>query len=93
MASHGRRIAAFTVVDQKRDWPAALCRRARKGIRPLSMRGPSHARIAGSTVREATIAIPTTRIVPSAKEMNVLSPLRNMPAIATITVRPEIRTA
>ena len=81
------------IADQKRDSPAAHWRRARNGILPLSIRSPSHARSAGSTVSEANIAIATTRIVPSAKEMNVLSPLRNMPAIATITVRPEIRTA
>ena len=42
---------------------------------------------------DANIAIATTRIVPSANEMKVLSPLRNMPAIAAITVRPEISTA
>ena len=47
----------------------------------------------GSTVSDANIAIATTRIVPLANEMNVLSPLMNMPAIATITVTPEIRTA
>ena len=39
------------------------------------------------------MAIATTRIAPSANEMKVLSPLMNMPAIATITVTPEISTA
>ena len=39
------------------------------------------------------MAMATTRIVPSAKEMKALSPLMNMPAIATITVTPEISTA
>ena len=62
-------------------------------MRPFSMRSPSQARSAGSTVIEANIAIATTRIVPSANAMKVLSPLRNMPAIATITVSPEISTA
>ena len=42
---------------------------------------------------EANTATATTRIVPSANEMNVLSPLINIPAIATITVAPEISTA
>ena len=63
------------------------------GSLPFSIRSPSHASTAGSTVSDDRIAIATTRIVPSAKEMNVLSPVRNMPAIAAITVRPEIRTA
>jgi hypothetical protein len=49
--------------------------------------------MAGSTVSEANTAIATTRIVPSANEMKALSPLMNMPAIATITVTPEISTA
>ena len=62
-------------------------------MRPFSTRSPSQASIAGSTVSEANIAIATTSMVPSANEMNVLSPLMNMPAIATITVRPEISTA
>ena len=62
-------------------------------MRPFSTRSPSQASIAGSTVSEANIAIATTRIVPTANEMKALSPLMNMPAIATITVRPEISTA
>ncbi len=62
-------------------------------MRPFSTRSPSHASIAGSTVSEANMAIATTRIVPSANEKKVLSPLRNIPAMAAITVRPEISTA
>ncbi len=62
-------------------------------MRPRSTRSPSQASTAGSTVSEETTAIATTRIVPSAKEMKVLSPDRNIPAIAAITVRPEISTA
>ena len=62
-------------------------------MRPFSTRSPSQDSIAGSTVSDANIAIATTRIVPSANEMNALSPLMNMPAIATITVTPEISTA
>ncbi len=34
----------------------------------------------------------TTSIVAAAKPSKVLSPLMNIPAIATITVKPEIRT-
>lgn len=47
---------------------------------------------AGSTVSEASIADATTKIVPVANETNVGAPARYMPAIATITVTPEIRT-
>jgi hypothetical protein len=63
------------------------------GTRPFSTRSPSQDSIAGSTVSDANMAMATTTIAPSAKEMNDLSPLMNMPAIATITVMPEIRTA
>jgi hypothetical protein len=62
-------------------------------MRPLSTRSPSQDNIAGNTVSDASIAIATTRIVPTANAMKVLSPLINMPAIATITVSPEISTA
>ena len=41
---------------------------------------------------EPSTAIATTRIVAIANDPNVLSPVRNIPAIAVITVRPEIRT-
>ena len=44
----------------------------------------------GQHGQRADIATATTMIVPTANEMNVLSPVRNMPAIATITVMPEI---
>ena len=43
---------------------------------------------AGSTVSEPIIATATTIIVPTEKDMNVLSPERNMPAIAISTVMP-----
>ena len=42
---------------------------------------------------EPSTAIATTRIVAIANEPNVSSPVRNIPAIAVITVRPEMRTA
>ena len=48
---------------------------------------------AGSTVSEPMTAQSTTRIVPTARPANRLLPLRNMPLIATITVRPETSTA
>ena len=79
--------------DQKRDSPAGPRLRPSSGTRPFSTRSPSQLSIAGSTVSEANTATATTRIVPIANEMKVLSPLMNMPAIATITVTPEISTA
>ena len=62
-------------------------------MRPFSTRSPSADRIAGSTVSEPIMATATTSIVPIAKDMKVLSPEKNMPAIAIITVKPEISTA
>ena len=44
-------------------------------------------------MRDPSTAIATTRIVAIAKELNTGSPVRNIPAIATITVRPEMSTA
>ena len=60
---------------------------------PRSMRSPSQLIIAGMTVSEPIIATATTMIVPMPKDMNVLSPVRNMPAMAMMTVRPEMSTA
>ena len=73
------------------------CRRsrhlARYGMRPLLTRSPSQLRSAGTTVTEPSIAAPTTRIVPVAKPWNVAEPVKYIPAMATMTVRPEISTA
>ena len=88
----GRRMTRPVTAVQKRDRPAGR-RRPISGTRPFSTRSPSQDSIAGSTVSEANMAIATTTIAPSANEMNALSPLMNMPAIATITVMPEISTA
>ena len=38
---------------------------------------------------EPSTAVATTRIVPTPKLMNVVSRVKNIPAIATITVRPD----
>ena len=62
-------------------------------MRPFSMRSPSADRTAGSTVSEPIIATKTTSIAPMAKDMNVLSPEKNIPAMAIMTVTPESRTA
>ena len=62
--------------------------RQRSGTRTFSTRSPSQDSIAGSTVSEPIIATATTIIVPIANDMNVLSPEKNIPAIAIITVMP-----
>ena len=67
--------------------------RCRNGIRPFSILSPSLPSSAGSTVSEPIIATKTTSIVPTEKDMKVLSPEKNMPAIAIRTVKPETSTA
>jgi hypothetical protein len=62
------------------------------GTCPRSTPSPSFESRAGSTVTEPTTATATTRIVAIAIPMNVLSPVKNMPAMAMITVTPEIST-
>jgi hypothetical protein len=42
-------------------------------------------------VSEPSTAVATTRIVPTPMLVNVLSPVNSRPAIAVITVRPEIQ--
>ena len=88
----GRRSTRSRIADQTRDSPV---RRSgfRNGTRPLFTRSPSFERIAGSTVSEPITAIATTMMVPVANDENVAAPPKYMPAIATITVSPEIRTA
>ncbi len=61
-------------------------------MRPFSTLSPRRPSSAGSTVSEPRTAVATTMIVPIAKPPKVLSPVKNMPAIAVITVRPEMST-
>ncbi len=56
-------------------------------------RSPHSDSIAGSTVSEPSIATATTAIVPVANDVNVEAPPKYMPAIAIMTVMPEISTA
>ena len=62
------------------------------GTRIRSTLSPSFESRAGRTVSEPSIATATTRIVATPREAKVASPVRNMPAIATITVSPETST-
>ena len=62
-------------------------------MRPLSTLSPSAASSAGTTVTEPIIATATTMIAPMPSEVNVRSPANSMPAMATMTVKPETSTA
>ena len=61
-------------------------------MRPRSMPSPTFESIAGSTVIEPSIAIATTTIEPVASPANSASPAKYRPAMAAITVRPEMST-
>ena len=61
-------------------------------MRPKSTRSPSIDSSAGSTVTEPITAMSTTMMVASANPSNSSIPDRNMPDIATTTVRPETST-
>ena len=62
-------------------------------MRPFSTRSPSDDSTAGSTVTEPIIATATTMIAPMPSAVKMLRPAKNMPAIATMTVDPAMRTA
>ncbi len=90
----GRRSTRSRIQFQMRDSPWLRWRmRPRIGTRPFSTLSPSLDSTAGRTVSEPRTATPTTRIVPTANDWNTMLPAKNMPAIAIITVRPEMRTA
>ena len=57
------------------------------------MRSPSHASTAGTTVTEPIMATATTMIAPTPSAVKVRPPAKNMPAMATMTVKPETSTA
>ncbi len=79
-------------VDQIRLSPLERRSRPTNGMRPFSTRSPSFESSAGNTVSDPSIATPTTSIVATPNETNVLSPVKSIPAIATITVKPEMST-
>ena len=89
----GRRRTTPSTAPHTRPWPSSFLSRPRNGTRTFSTLSPSQERIAGRTVSEPIIATATTIIVPIANDMNVLSPETSIPAIAIITVMPEISTA
>ena len=91
--SSGRRSTRSRMRDQMPASPTLLLMRPTNGTRPFSTRSPSLDSTAGSTVSDPITATATTMIVPVAKEAKLEIPPRYIPAIATITVKPEISTA
>jgi hypothetical protein len=91
--SHGRRSTLPRTHAHARLSPVELRRPCSSGTRPFSTRSPSQARIAGTTVIEPIIATATTMIAPTPSAVKVRPPAKNMPAMATITVKPETRIA
>ena len=81
--------SACHIVRRRRD----PLRRRRGHSRPRSIRSPSSASIAGSTVSDPTTAIATTRIAPSAIEVNTPKPVNSSPASPITTVIPATRIA
>ena len=90
--SSGRASTRSSTRDHRPVLETLVLMRPTKGTRPFSTRSPSFDSSAGSTVSEPITATATTMIVPVANEAKLAIPPRYMPAIATITVRPEIRT-
>ena len=88
----GRRSTRSTSQPHRRDGPCARLL-AMTGTLPHSIRSPRTAMIAGRTVTEPTMATATTSIVPMPSETNTALPVRSIPAMAVMTVSPEIRTA
>src|SRR5918997_1720751 len=88
----GRRRTRSTIAPQIFPSPSLHWSLRTTGRRSQSTLSPSRESRAGSTVSEPTIAIATTAIVATAKDANIAAPVRNMPDIATITVRPEMST-
>jgi hypothetical protein len=90
--STGRRRTWSKIAPQIRPSLSSRRRRPTSGMRSRSTLSPSLESKAGRTVSEPSTATATTRIVARPSEAMVASPVRNMPAIATTTVNPEMST-
>ena len=88
----GRRRTRSTIEPQIRPSPSSRRSRLTNGTRSRSTLSPSLESSAGMTVSEPSIAVATTVIVARPNEAKAASPVRNMPAIATMTVSPEMST-
>ena len=80
------------IAPQIRPSPSSRRRRPTSGTCSRSTLSPSLESTAGRTVSEPSTAIATTTIAATPREAKISLPVRNMPAIATITVRPETST-
>ena len=90
--SAGRRMTRSTMAPHMRPLPSSRRSRRTSGTRSRSTLSPSLESNAGSTVSEPSTAIATTAIVANAIEAKISLPVRNMPAIAVMTIRPETST-
>ena len=88
----GRRSTRSMIAPQKRPSPSSRRNRCTNGTRSRSTLSPSFESNAGRTVSEPSIATATTVIVAAPNDAKSESPVRNMPAIATMTVLPEMST-
>ena len=89
--SSGRRRTRLSTAFQSRDsfWE----RVPMNGIRPRFTRSPSFESSAGRIESEPIRATATMIIAPTAIEVKMALPVKSIPAIAIITVRPEMRIA
>ena len=88
----GRRRTAPITVVQKRECVWSVWRCGRSGILPRSILVPSSASKPGRTVTEPATAHATTAIVATARLLKTFVWIRNIAAIAMITVVPETIT-
>ena len=89
----GRRRTCPRIQPQTRESPLSLPSRESSGTRLLWTRWPSLTSTAGRIVSEPSTATATTRMEPVANEKLSASPDRYMPAVAIMTVKPEMSTA
>ena len=80
------------IAPQMRPSPSSRRNRCTNGTRSRSTLSPSFESNAGRTVSDPSIATATTVIVAAPNDAKSESPVRNMPAIATMTVLPEMST-
>jgi hypothetical protein len=89
----GRARTRSRIHDQRRGSPGLLRRFARNGMRERYSLFPMNDITAGSTDSEPISATATISIDPTAIDVKMFEPVKSMPAIAIITVSPEMSTA
>ena len=88
----GWRMTGPRMAPQTRDSVRRCMRLPMNGMRPRSTPSPTLESMAGRTVIEPIMAIRTTTIEPVASPVNSASPAKYRPAMAVMTVRPEMST-